>query len=172
MQRYPYKICHLFLGSIFIFVSGINFAESANAEPTLDAPVTSSCTVEKIQNGKLAVTNDNKALSSSIPGGISGVVSIDCTGSATVAISQPVRNSGITTFTDSGDILSATAKNAELDLDLDTANSGKLSKTITDSEEDGYFGEVKVDMEARKNSGVISPGTYNFTVILTVTPTN
>jgi hypothetical protein len=171
MRRYPYKICHLLLGSIFILVSSINFPDTANAEPPiLNAPVTSSCTVEKIQNGKLAVTNDNKALSSSISGGISGVVSIDCTGSATVAISQPVRNSGITTFTDSGDILSATAKNAELD--LDTANSGKLSKTITDSEEDGYFGEVKVDMEAKKNSGVISPGTYNFTVTLTVTPTN
>ncbi|MEA5570964.1 hypothetical protein [Calothrix sp. UHCC 0171] len=160
----------MLLGSIFILVSGTTFPESAKAEPepTLDTKVTSSCVVEKVQNGKLGVTNDSKTLSSTISGGISGIVTIDCTGSAVVAIVQPVQNSGTTTFIDSGDILSATAKNVELD--LDTANPGKLSKTLTDSEEDGYFGEVKVDMEARKNSGVISPGTYNFTVTLTVTP--
>jgi hypothetical protein len=170
MQRYTYKICHLFLGSIFIFVSSINFAESANAEPIVDAPVTSSCTVENIDsndNGKLAVTNANDTLSSSIPGGKSGFVTIDCSGSATVEISKLEQKSGATIFTAS-DILSATAKNAELNITY----PGNPSQPIIDSEGDGYFGEVKVDMEAKKSSGLISPGEYKFTVTITVTPTN
>jgi hypothetical protein len=171
MRRYPYKICHLLLGSIFILVSSINFPDTANAEPpVLDVTAESSCIVEKIEsngNGKLAVTNDNKALSSSIPGGKSGLITIDCNGSATVEISKPSQKSGTTTFLES-DILSATANNAELNI----ANPGTFSQPIIDSEGDGYFGEVQVNMEARKNSGLISPGEYSFTVTLTVTPTN
>jgi hypothetical protein len=169
MQRYPYKIFHLLLGSTFMLISGISFNESANAEPIINATATSSCIVEKIQNGKLAVTSDNKVLSSSISGGVSGIVSIDCNSSVTVDISKPKQNSGsgTTTFTESGDTLSATANNPELNI----TNPVNPSQAITDSEGDGYFGEVKVDMEAKKSSGFISPGEYNFTVTLTVTPT-
>ncbi|NJL63419.1 MAG: hypothetical protein HC903_18305 [Methylacidiphilales bacterium] len=170
MHGYPYKIYQLLLGSVFILISNITFAKNANAEePTLDVPVPSSCTLENINNGKakLAVTSDNKTLSSTIPGGVSGIVTIECNGSATVEISQPKQNSANITQFDLGE-LSATAKSTALNLNI--ANPGSPSQTITGSEEVIDDIEVKVDMEAKKGSGLISPGEYNFTVTLTVTP--
>ncbi|WP_211293258.1 hypothetical protein [Brunnivagina elsteri] len=159
------------LGSVFILVSNITFAQSANAEePTLEVDVTSSCTIEKVDKGELAVTNNNTLFSSKIPDGKSGIVSLDCKGSATVSISKPVQQnivSGTTDFASEGE-LSATANNVELKLAI--SNPGNPSQKIIGSEENIKSIDVEVNMEAKKNSGSISPGKYEFKVTLTVAP--
>jgi hypothetical protein len=156
-----------------MLVSSITFAERANAEdePIIDETVISSCSVEKVRNGKLGFDSINNTLGSSVANGQSGLVSISCNSSVKVGISQPVQNSasGTTTFIDPGDTLYATAKN--IDLGLNITSNGTSSKDISDIEEDGSVGEISVDMEAKKGGiGVISPGEYKFTVTLTVTP--
>ncbi len=168
MQRYPYKICHLLLGSVFMFLSGIISIENANSEPVVGADVTSSCLIfNKEADGELAVNNNNTILSSNTEdGGDAGIVKIDCEGSIEISISPPLQDnssSGKTDFPDDG--LSATATNPDLGLNIQS-NGTTTKQTLNGTPQ----GQIKVNMEANNKGKVISPGEYKFTVTLTVTP--
>jgi hypothetical protein len=152
-----------------MLISNITFAEDANAEPVVVYGKTSECTISDPIAGSLEVNGANTILSSNLKdGGSPGTVPIDCLGSANISISAPKQNagSGKTEFSASG--LSATATEGEdsnFTLNISSSGTTSLAKITGDPS-----GKIKVNMVADNNGNVISPGEYDFTVILTINP--
>jgi hypothetical protein len=166
MQRYPYKICHLLLGSSLMFVSGIISVENANAEPILAVGKTSECIINKQGDGTLAANSDNTVLSSldTTNGGDAALITIDCLGSTDISISAPVRDGGNGTTVFPANGLSATATSTKLVLNIN--NNASTPQKLTGDP----AGQIRIDMVADNKGQVISPGEYKFKVTLTVAP--
>jgi hypothetical protein len=168
-------IRHLLISSAFILASTVTFAASANAEePAVMASgiVATSCNLIKLNDGVLGVnsTSNPTVLSSSISGGTPAKVKIDCDGDAKLTISEPQQTttglSGKTVFSPLN--LTATASNTALGLSVNSKS--KPTGDIFANADGDAIGTIEVNMEANNASQNISPGDYEFTVILTSTP--
>lgn len=168
-------IRHLLISSTFILTSTAIFVPTANAdEPAVIASgiVATSCNFIKLNDGELAVnsTSNPTSLSSSESGGTPAKVKIDCDGDAKLTISEPKQTttglSGKTVFPTSN--LTATASNTALGLSVNS-KSQPTGDIFANADGDAV-GIIEVNMEANNGSQNISPGDYQFTVILTSTP--
>jgi type VI protein secretion system component Hcp len=164
MYGYPDKIRYFLLGSIFILISIVTSAETANAEPVLIKGIEGECTVNKQNNSAtLQANSENTILSSKTEdGGSPETVTILCTSPTQITISAPLQTTGATDFLASA--LSATATSPELNLDIQS-NGTKTQKLPGEPE-----GAIIVNMKADNDGQPISPGEYKFTVTLTIAP--
>jgi hypothetical protein len=156
--------------SALMLAGVVGFASSAKAQTApppgevnqpvkFSAIVPTSCTLTPgtTPDGVLGVNGTNTILSSSIPGGTAAQLVVNCNNGTLKVAAPKVSGTGTTTFA-AADLKATVAIGDKI------ADSSGATIALTSADKD-----ANVNIEATSNTA-ISPGTYNFTVVVTATP--
>lgn len=159
-------IYRLLLGSILTtsVLAGLTVSAYADDTPILDNEVKTECELFNVINGSLAASLDKKILSSdeSLRGTPASVV-VSCNGTIDIQISTPIQKSGPELSTD------ATLSSSAQFRDLIVTPSQPATDVPPDSE-GNVEGTITINMSVNNGNQPLQPGTYNFSVTLTVVP--
>lgn len=166
-------INRLLIGSIFTVYFFAGFIDTVCAdEPIVTTTEEASCwlfgVTNEVSERNLAVTNNGQTLSSyANDGGVPVKLQVNCNSPATIQVSSPVRTGG--TGTTNFNQLSAKVITTGL-AEVIEINSGQSNVPLPVDNDEFVNGEMEVNMQASTNGSTITPGTYDFSVTITVTP--
>ncbi|HEC83908.1 MAG: hypothetical protein DRR19_10590 [Candidatus Parabeggiatoa sp. nov. 1] len=142
-------------------LSGAAFA--ANVDVPFIGTVNNACTITNSSDGALVLTGTNTITSNPSDGGTRAIVSVACLGTGAISVASPVAGTGAaaTLAVQSGYASSADVYNASTGGSVIANSSGTTSIGSTSS---NYYPHMSASI-----SGTIAPGTYNYTVAVTVT---
>jgi len=163
------KAIRLFVGIATVFgLSSVSYAVPDSKDIQFAGTVNNVCQITETANGTIGVGTSNENLLSSRPadsaGGTAGSFKAKCTGSGTLGIGAPVAAVGNPALTADSNEAGIYSNNAGTGTAI--ATNGSASSSIAfNGAKNLYYAHMSVNAR-----NPILPGSYTYTVTVTVTP--